>query len=101
MSAPRRVRLIVEVDVEILDDDWTDRDLIDNVPDFVSIMFQEGERRSMQHHGPGPYRLNVDDLSVYLADEYLAEIADAGGLASLAALPPAERRAIWLAEVTT
>ena len=95
MAAPRR-RLVLELDADLLDDDWTERDLLDNAVHYFIFMVQDAEEDA-RDRGDQAYSLITDGMALYFADDYIAEVADADGLGGLAALPAEERQKLYFA----
>lgn len=79
-------------------------DLRDNAIHYFESMVERAERRNARDFpGEQSYRLDTDDATVFLADDYCQEVAEAeaAGLGAIAVLPAAERRDIWRFFVAT
>jgi len=117
--ASRWVSLLVRVDVEILDPDWTAKDLIENTPDYFTSMIADAEARERDAYTYGddqppwspsrPYRIDTADLTVFTEGDYVDDLFDIRNapdgirtqLVKIAGLPPAERRRVSFLDVDT
>ena len=70
-------RIVVELDVTLQDETWTDQTLLENLPDYLIIAISRAEQASARHPEPTPYVCNVDDLTVWLSrEDYVADLQE-------------------------
>ena len=70
-------RIVVELDVTLQDETWTDQTLLENLPDYLIIAISRAEQASTRHPEPTPYVCNVDDLTVWLSrEDYVADLQE-------------------------
>jgi hypothetical protein len=73
----RRVRVLVEMDIVIHEEEWTEDILLDSAVDFVSEALAHAEdtyERYADDKGETPYSLDTDDITVWEPTDYLGEL---------------------------
>lgn len=77
LPAPRKVRLVLVVDCEVLDDTWDDAELTDNAVIYFNCMIGDAEERDAnlraRDGSPDPYRLSTD-AALWTWDNFLADL---------------------------
>jgi hypothetical protein len=69
------VRVLIEFDVAVIDQDWTPEDLLNNLPDYVLSALQDADVQEMQRFpDEHPYLLDMTDGTVWFPD---TEVLDA------------------------
>ena len=68
-------RLVAEINVELVDPTWTERDLIDNFVDYLEALLMRGDREHSD--SPSPYRCPDSDASVWISrEQYLSDLEE-------------------------
>jgi hypothetical protein len=71
-------RLVIEVDVELLDGSWTEQDLIENAVYFFQLAIDRAQRENDAAHSPA-YAVNTNDICVWTqggyAEDHQADLA--------------------------
>lgn len=73
----RRVRVLVEMDIVIHEEEWTEDILLDSAVDFVGEALAHAEdtyERYADDKGETPYSLDTDDITVWEPTDYLGEL---------------------------
>lgn len=110
----RYVRVVITTDVRVTDPTWDDQTVRENLIDYVEAAIDHAEQRNRRFHlmnpdeEPSAYELLTQDVTVFLADEFVLDLADIAALpdderaamSTLANLPPAERRDFWYSAYT-
>lgn len=73
---PRRVKLVIEIECSIFDPDWNERMIIENAPTYLVSMIGDGQEDNLEREGVGAYWLDEDDLGMWIADDYIKDLAD-------------------------
>jgi hypothetical protein len=73
-----KYRLVVELDVELHDAEWTEQTLLENAPHFFidAIMRAEARNRANFPNMPEVYTCDVDDLTVWTREGYIADLKE-------------------------
>lgn len=73
----RRVRLLVEVDVVIHEDEWENSIVLDSAADYIADAIERSEdsyERTVDATGGVPYEVDTDDTTVWEPADYLGEL---------------------------
>jgi len=73
-----KTRLVIELDAELLDPTWTERDLLDNAVLFFQGAIDRAEREgNMAFPGdPPPYAVDTSDITVWTREGYLEDLKE-------------------------
>jgi hypothetical protein len=73
----RRVRILVEVDVVIHDEEWEEGIVLDSAADFIGDAIERSEdsyETTVDATGATPYEVDTDDITVWEPADYLGEL---------------------------
>lgn len=108
----RLVRVVITTDVLVTDPTWDDVTLRENLVFYVEAMMDRAEEAcnvaAALDDETRSYELATEDTTVFIADEFVADLADIAALppderaamSVLANLPPIERRDFWYSAYT-
>ncbi len=71
-------KIVIEVDVNLANPKWSERDLVDNAAYF----FTDAIARAEQHHehafpdSPAPFKCDIESTQVWTRADYFADAAD-------------------------
>jgi hypothetical protein len=72
------VKILIEVDVEILDPTWEKQTVRENLPDYLGTAIDVAEQTGRDFRGDdGPYVVDTSNLTIWTSHEdYAAEMAE-------------------------
>lgn len=71
----RPIRLIVEIEVAVIDPGWSKADILANVPTYLISAIDDAEHLEFEHFDP-KYLVDAHDLTVWYPDDFLAQPVD-------------------------
>jgi hypothetical protein len=63
-------RIVVELDIDIADPNWTKQDVLDNLPTYLALAISSAEQRA----SAGPYEVDSDSVTIWYPEDYLDEM---------------------------
>jgi hypothetical protein len=102
----RYVRVVITTDVRVLDPTWDDTTLMENLVHYVESAIGAAEARSRRRFpddNDQAYQLCDEDVTVFLADDFVQDLAEIATLpeseraemSTIANMPPPDRRNFW------